>query len=147
MLAWDVAPNATSAVITTSLGAVPISVEAQPVGNLLVGNQLRCRGGRRCTFRARCIVTPPSQAQCTNQINVTVTKKALGSRGGAPRVPFAFGTVNVAPGRTVTVQLRLRPRARNFVRSTTKKRIMGRLEIKSSDGVAVMFPAGIRIIK
>ena len=80
VLAWDVAPNATSAVITTSLGAVPISVEAQPVGNLLVGNQLRCRGGRRCTFRARCIVAPPSQAQCTNQINVSVTKKALGSR-------------------------------------------------------------------
>jgi len=147
VLAWDVAPNATSAVITTSLGAVPIAVEAQPVGNLLVGNQLRCRGGRRCTFRARCIVAPPSQARCTNQINVSVTKKTLGSRRGPPRVDFAFGSVNVAPGGNVTVQLRLRPRARNFVRSTTKKKIKGRLEIKSSDGVTVNFPAGIRIIK
>ena len=34
MLAWDVAPNATSAVITTSLGAVPISVEARPSRSL-----------------------------------------------------------------------------------------------------------------
>ena len=146
VLAWDVAPNATSAVITTSLGAVPISVEAQPVGNLLVGNQLRCQG-RRCKFRARCFLPPPGGARCTNQINVTVTKKALGSRGGAPRVEFAFGTANVAPGQNRTVQLRLTKRGRNFVRSTTKKRIKGKLEIKSIDGEAVnAFPAGIRII-
>ena len=65
VLAWDVTPSATSAVITTSLGAVPISVEAQPVGNLLVGNQLRCRG-KRCTFRATCI-SPSSGALCTNR--------------------------------------------------------------------------------
>ena len=67
VLAWDVVQNATSAVITTSLGAVPISVEAQPVGaqpdgNPLVGNQIRgneirCRG-EKCTFRATCFLSP-----------------------------------------------------------------------------------------
>jgi len=78
---------------------------------------------------------------------VTVTKKALGSSRGAPRVAFASGAVNVALGQNRTVQLRLTKRARSFLRSTTKQRIKGRLEIKSSDGVAVMFPAGIRIIE
>jgi hypothetical protein len=146
VLAWDVAPNATSAVITTSLGAVPISVEAQPVGNLLVGNQIRCRG-KKCTFRVRCTFSPSPGARCTNQINVTVTKKALGSSGGAPRVGFASGTANVAPGQNGTVQLQLTKRARNFVRSTTKKTIKGTLEIKSIDGVAVnALRARIRII-
>jgi hypothetical protein len=150
VLAWDVTPNATSAVITTSLGAVPISVEAQPVGNLLVGNQLRCRG-KKCTFRATCTVSPSPGARCTNQINVTVTKKALRSRGGAtmkaPGVRFASGVADVAAGQNTTVQLRLTKRGRDFVRSTTKKNIKGTLEIKSIDGVAVnAFPARIRII-
>jgi hypothetical protein len=146
VLAWDVAPNATSAVITTSLGAVPISVEAQPAGNLLAGNQLRCRRKtNKCTFRVTCIVSPSPGAPCTNQVNVTVTKKALGSRGGPPSVEFAFGTVNVAPGPNVTVQLQLTKRGRNFVRSTPKKKINGRLEIKSSDGVPVAFRTKIRI--
>ncbi|MGH8628672.1 MAG: hypothetical protein ACREYC_26525, partial [Gammaproteobacteria bacterium] len=146
VLAWDVAPNATSAVITTSLGGVPISVEAQPVGNLLVGNSLRCRS-KKCTFRARCIVSRLG-APCTNQINVTVTKKALGSSGGGPRIGFASGAANVASGQNATVQLRLTKRARNFVRSTTKKTIKGMLEIKSIDGVAVnAFRATISINK
>ncbi|MGH9893083.1 MAG: hypothetical protein ACREA0_14045, partial [bacterium] len=146
VLAWDVAPNATSAVITTSLGAVPISVEAQPVGNLLVGNSLRCRS-KQCTFRATCIVSPSPGAPCANPINVTVTKKALGSGGGASRVGFAFGTANVAQGQNGTVRLRLTKRARNFVRSTTKNNIRGMLEIKSIDGVAVNASrARIRII-
>ena len=144
VLAWDVDPNATSAAITTSLRAIAISVEAQPVGNLLVGNQLRCQGNR-CTLRARCM---SPEARCTNQFNVTVTKKALGSRGGPPTVAFGSGTANVAPGQNGTLQLRLTKRGRNFVRSTTKKRIVGRLEIKSIDRVAVnAFRCGIRIIQ
>ena len=153
VLAWDVDPTATSAVITTSLGAVPISVEARPVGtpalgNQLVGNQLRCRRKtKKCTFRATCIVSPFPGGQCTNQVNVTVTKKALGSSGGARRVGFASGTVNIAPGQIGTVQLQLTKRGRNFLRSTTKKRTTGTLEIKSMDGGAVnAFRAKIRIL-
>jgi hypothetical protein len=148
VLAWDAAPNATSAVITTSLGAVPISVEVQPLGNLLVGNQLRCRG-KECRFRARCILSPSPAARCTNQINVTVTKKALRSRVGptvkAPGVLFASGAADIAPGQNATVRLRLTKRGRNFVRSTAKKRIKGTLEIESNDGVAVAFRARIRL--
>jgi hypothetical protein len=165
VLAWDVAPNATSAVITTSLGAVPISVETQPdgaqpdgnplVGNQLVGNPLRCRRKtRKCTFQATCLLSPsPASlgARCTNQINVTVTKKALRSSGGAmvkaPGVLFAFGRADLAPGQIGTVELQLTKRARNFVRSTAKKTTKATLEIKSIDGVAVnAFRAKIRIL-
>jgi hypothetical protein len=149
VLAWDVVPSATSAVITTSLGAVPISVEAQPVGNLLVGNQIRCRG-KRCTFRARCTLPPPA-ARCTNPINLTVTKKALRSSGAAtvkaPGVLFASGVADIAPGQTATVRLRPTKRARSFLRSTAKENIKGKLEIKSIDGVVITaFRARIRII-
>jgi hypothetical protein len=154
VLAWDVVPNATSAVITTFLGAVPTSVEAQPVGNLLAGNQIRCRG-KKCTFRATCLLSPsPASpgARCTNQINVTVTKKALRSRGGAtvkaPGVLFASGAADIAPGQSATVRLRPTKRARDFLRSTAKEKIKATLEIKSIDGVAVnAFRARIRIIK
>jgi hypothetical protein len=147
VLAWDVVPTATSAVITTSLGAVPISaptgpgptsspVELQPVGNLLAGNQIRCRRKtKKCTFQATCIVSPSPGARCTNQINVTVTKKALGSSGGPPRVNFASGAPDIAPGESATVQLRPTKRARSFLRSTAKGNIKGTLEIKSIDGV------------
>ncbi len=152
VLAWDVDPTASSAVITTSLRGIPISAEAQPVGNLLVGNnQLRCRRkSNKCTFRARCIVSSTPGTRCTNQINVTVTRNTLRSSGSvsvkAPGVPFASGTANIPPGQNGTVQLRLTKRGRAFVRSTTKKRIRAKLEIKSIDGVAGnVFPAGIRI--
>jgi len=156
VLAWDVAPTATSAVITTSLGAVPISastgptsspVELQPVGNLLAGNQIRCRRKtKKCTFQATCIVSPSPGARCTNQVNVTVTKKALGSSGGAPRVNFASGAADIAPGESATVQLRPTKRARNFLRSTAKGKIKATLEIKSNDGVVVnAFRASVRI--
>jgi len=163
VLAWDVDPNATSAVITTSLGAVPIAaptgptsspVEVQPVGNLLVGNQIRCRGTKRCTFRAECLLLPsPASpgARCTNRINVTVTKKALRSRGGvtvkAPGVLFASGAADIAPGQSATVRLRPTKRARNFLRSTAKEKIKATLGIKSIDEVTVnAFRARIRII-
>jgi len=71
-----------------------------------------------------------------------VTRNALRTRDGAmvkaPQRVFASGKANVAPGQNRrTVQLRLTKSARNFVRSTTKKKIRGTLEIKSIDGVAV----------
>ena len=165
VLAWDVVQNATSAVITTSLGAVPISVEAQPVGaqpdgNPLVGNQIRgneirCRGEKSCTFRATCFLSPSPDspgARCTNEIKVTVTKKALRSRSGAtvkaPGVLFASGAADIAPGRSATVRLRPTKRARNFLRSTAKETIKATLEIQSINGVAVnAFRTRIRVIQ
>ena len=137
VLAWDVDPNAASAVITTSLGGIPISeqtVEIRPVGNLLVDNPLRCRG-RNCTFQATCILPPSPGALCTNQINVTVTKKALRASTGAtmkaPTVRFASGACNVAPGQTGIVRLKLTKRGREFVRAGTKKRLKGVMEISN----------------
>jgi hypothetical protein len=135
VLAWDVDPNAASAVITTSLGGIPIS--AQTVETRPVDNQLRCRG-KNCTFQATCILPPSPGALCTNQINVTVTRKALRSIGGAtvkaPRVRFASGVANVAPGQTGNVRLKLTTRARQFVRSGTKKRLKGVMEIRNVAG-------------
>ncbi len=148
VLAWDVAPNATSAVITTSLGAVPISVEARPSGSLSLRKQVRC-GRRKCSVKVTCVIANAPGA-CTNEVRLMVTRKALRTRDGAmlkaPQLLFASGVANVAPGQKGTVQLRLTKRARNFVRSTTKTNTNGTLEIKSIDGVAVKFPARIRII-
>ena len=152
VLAWDVDPNAASAVITTSLGGIPISaqtVEVRPVGNPLVDNPLRCRG-RNCTFQATCILPPSPGALCTNQIKVTVTKKALRSSGGptvkAPGVPFASGAANVAPGQTGNVRLKLTKRGRQFLRSGKKKRLSGVMEIRNVAGTSLSaIPITIRI--
>ncbi|MGH9896435.1 MAG: hypothetical protein ACREA0_31450, partial [bacterium] len=147
VLAWDVDPNAASAVITTSLGGIPIS--AQTIETRPVGNQLRCRG-KNCTFQATCILPPSPGALCTNQINVTVTRKALRSSAGAsvkaPGVRFASGVANVAPGQTGNVRLKLTARGRQFVRSGTKKRLKGVMEIRNVAGTAInQIPVTLRL--
>ena len=147
VLAWDVDPNAASAVITTSLGGIPISqqtVEVRPVGN-----ELRCRG-RNCTFQATCILPPSPGALCTNQINVTVTRKALRASTGAmvkaPTVRFASGAANVAPGQTGIVRLKLTQRGRQFVRAGTKKRLRGVMEISNVAGNTInRIPVTLRL--
>jgi hypothetical protein len=147
VLAWDVDPNAASAVITTSLGGIPIStqtVEARPVGN-----QLGCRG-KNCTFQATCILPPSPGALCTNQINVTVTKKALRASGGAtlkaPTVRFASGAANIPPGQTEIVRLKLTTRGRQFVRAGTKKRLKGVMEIRNLAGTTInQIPITLRL--
>jgi len=149
VLAWDVDPNATTAVITTSLRAIPISVEARPSGSLSLSKQARC-GGTKCSVRVTCVIANARGVSCTNEVRLMVAKKALRTRDGvkAPQLLFASGKANVTPGRNGIVQLRLTKGARNFVGSTTKKKIKGMLEIKSIDGVAVnAFPATIGIIK
>ena len=140
VLAWDVAPDATSAVITTSLGAVPISVEARPSQSLSRRKRVRC-GPRRCSVPVTCVIANAPGASCTNEVKLMVTRKALRTRDGAivkaPQRLFARGKANVAPGRNGTVRLKLTPTGRKFVRSTTKENIRGTLEIESIDGVAV----------
>lgn len=144
VMAWDVDPNATSAVITTSLGGVPISVESRPLSD-----QIRC-SGLRCSVPVTCVIANEPGASCTNQVRLLVTRKALRIRDGAlvraPQALFASGSVNVPPGQNGTVRPRLTKRARDFLRSTTKKKIRGMLEIKSIEGAAVnAFPVTIRI--
>jgi hypothetical protein len=147
VLAWDVDPTAASAVITTSLGGVPISaqtVEVRPVGNLL-----RC-SGKNCTFQATCNLPPSPGALCTNQINVTVPKKALRASGGAtvkaPRVRFASGIANVAPAQTENVRLKLTKRGRQFVRSGTKKTLKAVMEIRNVAGTTIsQIPVTLRL--
>ncbi len=147
VLAWDVDPNAATAVITTSLGGIPISeqtVEVRPVGN-----QLRCRGSS-CTVQATCNLPPSPGALCTNQINVTVTKKALRASAGptvkAPGVRFASGAASIAPGQTGNVRLKLTKRGRQFVRAGTKKRLKGVMEIRNVAGTTInQIPVTLRL--
>ena len=140
VLAWDVAPDATRADIITSLGAVPISVEARPSQSLSLRKRVRC-GPRRCSVPVTCVIANAPGASCTNEVKLMVTRKALRTRDGAmvkaPQRLFARGKANVAPGRNGTVRLKLTPTGRKFVRSTTKENIRGTLEIESIDGVAV----------
>ncbi|MGH8566147.1 MAG: hypothetical protein ACREXW_19525 [Gammaproteobacteria bacterium] len=147
MLAWDVDPNVASAVISTSLGGIPISeqtVEARPVSN-----QLRCRG-RNCTFQATCILPPSPGALCTNRINVTVSRNAVRSIDGAlvkaRRIRFAAGAANIAPGQTGNIRLKLTSRGREFVRSRTKKRLRGVMEIRNVAGTTIsQIPVVLRL--
>lgn len=137
VLAWDADPSAASAVITTSLGGIPIStgtVEAQPV----VGTPTRCTG-KRCMVAVTCVL-PPGQS-CTNSIALTVSRNALRTSEGTSvkqgRRTFAAGIANVPGGQIGTVRLGLTPRARRFVRSTMKRRLPGRLEIRNIIGTTV----------
>ncbi|MDQ3773922.1 MAG: hypothetical protein M3461_05930 [Pseudomonadota bacterium] len=150
VLAWDVDPNAPSAVITTSLGGIPISqqtVEARPVGS-----QIRCKG-RNCTFQATCILPPSPGALCTNRISLTVGRNALRSSEDTSvrqvrqrRRLFASGAAAVPPGQTAPVRLRLTPSGRRFVQSTTKKRLRGLMEVRNVAGTTVnSIPFTIRI--
>ncbi|MGH8594182.1 MAG: hypothetical protein ACREV3_10085 [Gammaproteobacteria bacterium] len=139
VLAWDVDANATRADIITSLGAVPISVEARPSRSLSLRKRVRC-GPRRCSVPVTCVIANAPGASCTNEVKLMVTRKALRTRDGAMKAPqllFASGTANVRSGGNGKVQLRLTKRARKFVRSTTKEKIRGTLEIESIDEVAV----------
>lgn len=134
VLAWDVDPNAASAVITTSLGGIPIS--AQTVETRPVGNQLRCRG-KNCTFQATCNLPPSSGALCTNQIEVTVSRNALRTSEGTSvkqrRRVFAAGAAAVPAGQTAPVRLRLRSAGRQFFRSGGR-RIRGIMAITNVAG-------------
>jgi hypothetical protein len=67
---------------------------------------------------------------------VTVTKKALRSSGGGasvkgPRVRFASGAAHVAPGPTGIVRLKLTTPALQFLRSGTKKKLSGVMQIRN----------------
>ncbi|MGH8480457.1 MAG: hypothetical protein ACREXK_13015 [Gammaproteobacteria bacterium] len=146
VLAWDVDPNAAVAVITTSLGGIPISqqtVETRPVGS-----QVLCRG-KNCRFQALCVLPPSPGALCTNRITLTVGRNALRSSDGAlvkqRRIRFAAGRANIAPGQTGRVRLRLTPSGRRFVQSTTRKRLRGVMEIRNVAGIVNSIPFTIRI--
>ncbi len=149
VLAWDVDPNATTAVITTSLGGEPISqqtVETRPVGNLA-----RC-GSTRCTIQAACIIPPSPGAVCTNRARITVSGNALrasdDTSAKARRVRFAAGVANIPPGETRLLRLKLTSRGRSFVRSTTKRRIRGVMQITNAAGTTVSpTPIVLRIRK
>jgi len=50
------------------------------------------------------------------------------------RIRFAAGVVNVPPGETRTVRLRLTPRGKRIVNSGTRRLLRGVLEIRNSPG-------------
>ncbi len=147
VMAWDVLdPNAITAVITTSLGGEAISVEARPLAP-----RTRC-GTRTCSVPVTCVIADAPGGSCTNEVKLMVTRRALRTGDGdlakAAPVLFASGAANVPVGQNGTVKPRLTSRARRFIRSTTKTKIKGTLEIRSISGTIVnSFPVTIRIKK
>jgi hypothetical protein len=142
-LAWDVDPNASTAVISTSLGGVPISaltVETRPIGN-----QLRC-GDTGCRIQASCILPPgPS---CANRVNLFVSSRALrqGGAAGKARVKFATAIGNVAPGQIGGVRLRLTSAGRSFVRSGDgTSTLRGVMRITNAAGSSDSIPVTLRV--
>jgi len=61
------------------------------------------------------------------------------------RIRFAAAAVNVPPGESRTVRLRVTPRGRRIVNSGTRRILRGVLEIRNSPGGVQNIPVPIRI--
>lgn len=118
------------------LGARP--VEAVPAAQ---NPQARCTPSR-CDIRIQCNLDPASGAQCTNRIDIFVSRSAArlsepASTKAPRRIRFAFGVTNVPPGETRNVRLRPTRQGRRIVRTSTRRSLRGVLEIRNSTGAVI----------
>jgi hypothetical protein len=103
--------------------------------------------GSRCLVPLKCNAVGIS---CTAQVTLfaSVPRAQLSDRPAAQavrRIRFAAGVVNVPPGETRTVRLRVTPRGRQIVNSGTRRILKGVLEIRNSPGGIQTTPIRIKI--
>ena len=104
--------------------------------------------GSRCLVPLKCNAVGTS---CTARVTLFafVARARLSDRSAAQvvrsRIRFAAAVVNVPPGETRTVRLRLTPRGRRIVNSATRRILRGVLEIRNSAGGIRNIPIRIRI--
>ncbi len=106
--------------------------------------QSRCTRSR-CDIRIKCNVDPALGTPCTNRIRFFVRERdlrlsAAASTTAPRRIRFAFGVANVPPGETANLRLRLTKRARQIVRTSTRRRLPGVMEIRNSAGTVSSTP-------
>ena len=149
MVSFEVTPVARSgpspglAVVSTAVGPVtPTLGRDRPDGPPFVCN------GSRCLVPLKCNAVGIS---CTARVTLFafVPRARLSDRPAAQvvrsRIRFAAAAVNVPPGESRTVRLRLTPRGKRIVRSGTRKVLRGVLEIRNSPGGIQNIPIRIRI--
>ena len=110
-------------------------------------------GGRSICNGSRCLVPLKCNAvgiSCTARVTLfaLLPRARLSDRPAAQvqrRIRFAAAVVNVPPGETRTVRLRLTPRGKRIVNSGTRRILRGVLEIRNSPGGIQNIPIRIRI--
>ena len=120
--------------------------------------QSRCTRSR-CDILIKCNVDQALGTPCTNQIRFFVRERDVrlseastnqgateaASTTALRRIRFAFGVANVPPGETANVRLRLTKRAKQIVRTSTRRRLRGVMEIRNSVGTVSSTRIRIRL--
>jgi large repetitive protein len=97
---------------------------------------LKCNGvGTACTAQATLFASVPRARRLSDRPAAQAVR----------RIRFAAGVVNVPPGETRTVRLRLTPGGKRIVNSGTRRILRGALEIRNSVGGIQNIPIRIRI--
>jgi len=149
MVSFEVTPVARSG---TSPGLAVVSAAVGPIGSTL--GRDRPDGPPFVCNASRCLVPLTCNAvgiSCTARVTLFafVPRARLSDRLAAQvvrsRIRFAAAVVNVPPGETRTVRLRLTPRGKRIVNSGTRRVLTGVLEIRNSPGGIQTTPIRIRI--
>jgi len=112
----------------------------QPAEAVVPGQnpQARCTASR-CDIRIQCNLDPASEAQCTNRIDISVSRSAVrwsepASTKAPRRIRFAFGVTNIQPGEIRNVRLRPTRQGKKIVRTSPRRSLRGVLEIRNTPG-------------
>ena len=121
------------------VGALETRIPAPAPPGVTPVNQkprLRCTPSV-CRVPLRCDPTQGSARPCNSAVNLFVRADAsrlAGDRAAPKRIKFARGVAHIGPGQIANVRIKLTPRGRRIVRTTTRTTLRGRLQIHNPDG-------------
>ena len=142
VLSWDVDPNASSAEIITTLGGEEVALP--PVIPLPVSpasTPIRCKRAA-CPVSVTCNLPAAEGVMCTNQIDLFVRVRDVRSSDKTPvraprQIRLAAAIANIPGGQTVDVPVRLTRRGKQIVRTSTRRRVRGVIQIRDSIGTVI----------
>jgi hypothetical protein len=121
------------------IGALEIRIPASaPPGATPVNQKprLRCTPSV-CRVLLRCDPTQGSAKLCNSAVDIFVhadASRLAGDRAAPKRVKFARGVAHIEPSQIANVRIKLTPRGRRIVRTTTRTTLRGRLQIHNPGG-------------
>ena len=121
------------------IGALEPRIPAPaPPGATPVNQKPRLRCTRSvCRVLLRCDPTQGSARPCNSAVDLFVRADAsrlAGDRAAPKRIKFASGVAHIEPGQIANVRIKLTPRGRRIVRTTTRTTLRGRLQIHNPGG-------------
>ncbi len=95
-----------------------------------------------CRLPIICNLEPDRGSLCINRINLIVRASAIRpsentSAKARRSIRFAFGVANIPPGQTADVRLRLTKKGKRIVRTASRRRLRGVLEIRNTVGIPI----------